>query len=612
MNDLYTYLSGIKNPYTQKAIIHLSQQLSDANALLNELRIKKMLEQPYGRDLQRIIGATVGDFFFQDMAADPAVAGQFQRSGDTIQSLKVFLADAAQTILVKSYLAAIDTDLIPATAGTYNLGQLSPLKTWYGAYISYIYLYNAINFADRAADPSAAGQFNRYGPDLKFHDGIDVRTVIFDDDFLDALQKSIGGQIYGLPQKVTPVDTDVFLVEDSAASWAKKKVLWSSLPSGGGIPSGVKVLFNTKGTHAGYTYAANLTQWTPCRPAHSVGNPAMPPTAGGWVFQIDDDGSIYISGGVMSLEAPYDLNDIAYTGIPDDEDCGTWIAASGLSTGVPRFNPGYATTKVWDTDHYVRTGWIFGGFDANGGYLTTGYSYDTVLDAYTILEDITLLPTWEVGDSCTIGGMIEIDGTEYFVIFTNAGNAFYYDPAAGAGKKWIVIDEPGAPGGRNFAASFTIDGNWFITCGYDVGTDEYLSDMYVLHAEGSIPQTLYWSGLADFPGAHRGYCFGYANIIGEAGGIWEDGYGVVGCGWSPYGGVQSDVYRYSVINDVWHAMKNFAIPRSNATAIGSVVYAGENDPTSTTGYVLFGDNLSMGARFNDIHKEHLLAVYEKD
>lgn len=36
-------------------------------------------------------------------------------------------------------------------------------------------------------------------------------------------------QINGLTQKTTPVDADVFVIEDSAASWGKKKVPYSSV-----------------------------------------------------------------------------------------------------------------------------------------------------------------------------------------------------------------------------------------------------------------------------------------------------------------------------------------------------------------------------------------------
>src|SRR3989304_261688 len=44
--------------------------------------------------------------------------------------------------------------------------------------------------------------------------------------------QATAAEISGLTEKTTPVDTDVLLIEDSAASYAKKKILKSSLGAG--------------------------------------------------------------------------------------------------------------------------------------------------------------------------------------------------------------------------------------------------------------------------------------------------------------------------------------------------------------------------------------------
>lgn len=54
----------------------------------------------------------------------------------------------------------------------------------------------------------------------------------------DAIHKSVAGEIDGLTAKSTPVGADELVIEDSAASWAKKKIAISSLPSSGGVGGG--------------------------------------------------------------------------------------------------------------------------------------------------------------------------------------------------------------------------------------------------------------------------------------------------------------------------------------------------------------------------------------
>lgn len=50
----------------------------------------------------------------------------------------------------------------------------------------------------------------------------------------DAIHDNVAGEINAIAEKTTPVDDDVLLIEDSAASYAKKRVKIGNLPSGGG------------------------------------------------------------------------------------------------------------------------------------------------------------------------------------------------------------------------------------------------------------------------------------------------------------------------------------------------------------------------------------------
>jgi hypothetical protein len=49
-----------------------------------------------------------------------------------------------------------------------------------------------------------------------------------------AIHNNVDGEVNAIASKATPVGADVVLIEDSAASFAKKKALISSLPAGGG------------------------------------------------------------------------------------------------------------------------------------------------------------------------------------------------------------------------------------------------------------------------------------------------------------------------------------------------------------------------------------------
>lgn len=64
----------------------------------------------------------------------------------------------------------------------------------------------------------------------------------------DAIHDNISGEINAITEKVTPDDDDLAIIEDSAASFAKKKIKLVNLPGGGGGSGGAN--------HAYYTYLA--------------------------------------------------------------------------------------------------------------------------------------------------------------------------------------------------------------------------------------------------------------------------------------------------------------------------------------------------------------------
>lgn len=61
----------------------------------------------------------------------------------------------------------------------------------------------------------------------------------------DAIHDNVDGEINAITEKVTPANNDLLLIEDSAASYAKKKVKISNLPAGtGSVPPALKVILN--------------------------------------------------------------------------------------------------------------------------------------------------------------------------------------------------------------------------------------------------------------------------------------------------------------------------------------------------------------------------------
>ena len=67
------------------------------------------------------------------------------------------------------------------------------------------------------------------------------------------LNQNVAGELNTLIEKITPVDNDILLIEDSADFFNKKKVKKSSLGGGGGVPAGLnkQIQYNNAGAFGG-------------------------------------------------------------------------------------------------------------------------------------------------------------------------------------------------------------------------------------------------------------------------------------------------------------------------------------------------------------------------
>lgn len=63
----------------------------------------------------------------------------------------------------------------------------------------------------------------------------------------DAIHDNVAGEIHAIDNKATPVDADELIIEDSADSWAKKRVAVSSLPAGAGGSVATDAIWDTAG-----------------------------------------------------------------------------------------------------------------------------------------------------------------------------------------------------------------------------------------------------------------------------------------------------------------------------------------------------------------------------
>lgn len=104
------------------------------------------------------------------------------------------------------------------------------------------------------------------------HTHTEAEITDLDHDDTDAIHDNVAGEIALLTEKVTPVDADLILIEDSEASNAKKKVQLSNLPGGGGGASAMDDLTDadtsTDAPQEGDLLTWDGTNWVPY---HSVG-----------------------------------------------------------------------------------------------------------------------------------------------------------------------------------------------------------------------------------------------------------------------------------------------------------------------------------------------------
>ena len=77
-------------------------------------------------------------------------------------------------------------------------------------------------------------------------------------DRTDAIHDGVAGEIADLTEKTTPADDDVFIIEDSAASNAKKKLKVKNLPGGG---SAVPAYFPIWAEENSSLGASNTYEW---------------------------------------------------------------------------------------------------------------------------------------------------------------------------------------------------------------------------------------------------------------------------------------------------------------------------------------------------------------
>ncbi len=187
----------------------------------------------------------------------------------------------------------------------------------------------------------------------------------------DAIHDNVAGEIAALPEKATPVNADLLIIEDSEASNAKKKVQIGNLPGGGGGASSLDDLMDvdTSTTPPGdgqallWDAAANL--WLP----HDVEKPSEVVLSGDLA---DTPGAIFSADRYYGSDTP----DKAF-----DDDPGTpWQASGGwpywLEVELPnkfvvkryslQFYDGAAAPSAWEFQYWNGLTWVT--VDTQSGY----------------------------------------------------------------------------------------------------------------------------------------------------------------------------------------------------------------------------------------------------
>ena len=128
-----------------------------------------------------------------------------------------------------------------------------------------------------------------------------------------AIHDNEAGEIHAITSKATPISADELVIEDSAASWAKKRVAISTLPTGG-VPADI-ILTNAYASRpaagtAGRIFLPNNgfylerdtgTAWTPWGPIF----PMTPPVSGDFAWVNQGSASITTTYGGVYMIVPY-------------------------------------------------------------------------------------------------------------------------------------------------------------------------------------------------------------------------------------------------------------------------------------------------------------------
>lgn len=561
----------IRDPAAVNALIAISRKLADQDAFLNELRVKRMLEKPYGRDLQRIIAATVNKFFLQDTGADPTVAGQFQRSGagllfhDGTAARALIFDDDFAAALLRDGSRTITGTLYPETNITYSLGTSQ--RMFLNAYIKYL----------SAAIMSGTLTSLDIEPVADITSDLGTALKRYQDGYIDTLH-------YGALDP--PITASTVLTD--------KMVL-----------SGVKAAV------APFEYTSPLTQFVPlfeiydANPAVIGANKTPLPRAAPAVIDLFN-GEFVMYGGVSgylpypTLQVLSDTWDVT----PDDVDCGS-ATRDGYGTHVwnktggdeglleARFEASYASVRgAWDVADYDAIGYFAGGYKQDATTSTTFYMFFLNPDLHSVTH------SWILGDALPyalgsgVGGIIENDTNKYFCV--GGGNwtdgiFYYYDTGDFTWKtvkdhtlNALVLPEPTK---RQNATSFSITDAitgksvMYVIGGWNLSTG-FASTAYKLEwkSDGKTPPTWEWAWteIAAFPAFGRAYPVSYVNE--------KDRYAVVGTGFRPDICNQcSDLYKYWIDTDTWEKMQPFpGGARSNARGISAHTYTQvEGNPVCT-------------------------------
>jgi hypothetical protein len=174
---------------------------------------------------------------FSDQAADPTTAGNLQRRG---ADLKWHDGTAVRTVV--------------STDATQTLSN----KTLTGT--------TRVGFADQATDPAAAGDFQRRGADLKWHDGTAVRTVVSTDATQTLSNKTLTGatltgtgRVGFADQGADPTTAGTLQRNAGRLKWhtgttVEALAYVSEIPTGAGaFPAGTRLVFDQDTPPAGWT-----------------------------------------------------------------------------------------------------------------------------------------------------------------------------------------------------------------------------------------------------------------------------------------------------------------------------------------------------------------------